>query len=65
MTAPRPRHRPAGALATGRVDPTPLLTRTVGLAHLDDTFAPLAGSLTEIRVDPAGHASTASPQEDP
>jgi hypothetical protein len=37
----------------------------VGLAHLDDTFAPLAGSLTEIRVDPAGHASTASPQEDP
>ena len=55
------------AFATGRVDPTPLVTRTVGLADLDQAFASLATSPTDLKVlvDPTVHAPTVHPEEDP
>jgi hypothetical protein len=44
-----------------------LVTRTVGLADLEDAVAPLLVSPREpqVVVDPAVHTPTARPQEDP
>jgi 2-desacetyl-2-hydroxyethyl bacteriochlorophyllide A dehydrogenase len=55
------------ALATGRLDPAPLVTRTVGLTDLDDAFSSLATSPTDLKVlvDPTLHTPTPRPQEDP
>jgi (R,R)-butanediol dehydrogenase / meso-butanediol dehydrogenase / diacetyl reductase len=43
------------ALATGRIDPAPLVTGTVGLAGLDDAFARFTSSPADLKilVDPA------------
>lgn len=38
------------AFATGQIDPSPLLTRTVGLGDLDDVFASLSTSPDDIKV---------------
>jgi (R,R)-butanediol dehydrogenase / meso-butanediol dehydrogenase / diacetyl reductase len=55
------------ALATGRLDPAPLVTRTVGLTDLDDAFSSLATSPTDLKVlvDPTLHTPTPRSQEDP
>lgn len=43
------------AFAAGRIDPAPLLSRTVGLGQLDAAFASLVGDTAELKivVDPA------------
>ena len=38
------------AFAAGTIDPAPLLSRTVGLADLDDVFASLSTSPDDIKV---------------
>jgi (R,R)-butanediol dehydrogenase / meso-butanediol dehydrogenase / diacetyl reductase len=55
------------AFATGRVDPTPLVTRTVGFADLDEVFASLATSPRDLKVlvDPAVQTPPDRPQEAP
>jgi 2-desacetyl-2-hydroxyethyl bacteriochlorophyllide A dehydrogenase len=53
------------AFASGRVDPTGLVTRTVGLADLDEAFTSLATSPRDLKVlvDPALPATTDRPWE--
>jgi 2-desacetyl-2-hydroxyethyl bacteriochlorophyllide A dehydrogenase len=55
------------AFATGRVDPTPLVTRTVGLADLDKAFASLADSPRDLKVlvDPSAERPSDRPEEAP
>ena len=38
------------AFVTGALDPSPLVTRTVGLGQLDDAFAAVSGSPTELKI---------------
>ena len=38
------------AFLDGRIDPGPLVTRTVGLADLDDAFADLATEPDELKI---------------
>ena len=55
------------AFATGRVDPTPLVTRTVGFADLDEVFTSLAISPRDLKVlvDPAVQFPSDRPEEAP
>ncbi|MHB1584597.1 MAG: zinc-binding dehydrogenase [Acidimicrobiales bacterium] len=51
-----------GAFASGRIDPGPLVTRTVGLDQLDEAFRSLAGPTDDVKivVDPIVRSGTAT-----
>ena len=55
------------AFATGRVDPTPLVTRTVGFGELDLAFDSLVTSPTDLKilVDPTAPAPASTPTDRP